>query len=750
MGNFFFDNVFDNITNDPIDRVDGRSKVTGTATFAAEYKVPNTVFGFLVGSTIAKGRIKSLDIKSAERAPGVLAVLTHENAPKIPGYQTGKDPAKPPTGGQPLRIFYDNEIFYYDQPVELVIADTFERVLYAAKLVKAQYEKAPHQTSLKNNLEKGKTPTGPRHADYKRGEENAYKNAPVNIEVEYDQPVEVHSPIEPGAIIARWEGADKVTVYTKTQGVQSTQRSIRDAFNLKLENITVHGQHIGGAFGMALRTWPYEIAAVLGAQKVGRPLKLVLHREQMFTNVGYRPATVQKIGMGATTDGKLTGITHEATGNTSSYEEFSEGTVAVSRFLYDSPNVNTRYKLVPLDFCTPIWMRGPGEATGCFALESAMDELAYKLNIDPIEFRIRNHADTDPDRKIPWSSKYLKECYQMGAERIGWNQRQLQPGKIKEGDWFIGYGMGTGTFGAFRGVASVKAKLLPDGKLELQSSVNDMGPGTATMMTAVASESMGLPPDKILVQMGSTGLPPGPTQGGSTATATVGSAVFEVCVALKEQIAALASKEGSPFHTTEVHVVKIEDLTFSESGISSKKNPSIKITYADLFRQNNLPGLEITKESRGQQQPYSSYSFSVHFVKVRVHPPTGRIKIDRVVSCADCGAIVSPKTAESQMIGGAVGGIGMALMEELVVDQHFGRPINNNLADYHVPVNADIPAVEVLFVDKKDPYTNPMGSKGLGEIALVGMAPALANAVFNATGKRIRSLPITVDKVMEG
>jgi xanthine dehydrogenase YagR molybdenum-binding subunit len=733
-------------SDQPIDRVDGKAKVTGTATYAAEYKMQNTAYGFLVGSTIAKGRIKTIDTRSAERAPGVLAVITHLNAPKLPGYQTGKDPAKPPAGGQPLRIFYNNEIVYYDQPIALVIADTYERVLHAAKLVKAQYEKETHQTELGSNLSKARVPTGPRREDYVRGDADAYKAAPVKIEQQYYHPVEVHNPMEPGSIIARWDGADKVTVYTKTQGVEATRRSISDVFKLSPENITVHAEFIGGAFGMGLRTWPYEIAAIMGAQKTGRPLKLVLHREQMFTNVGYRPATLQKIGLGATADGKLTGITHEATANTSSYEEFTEATVNITQFLYACPNVNTRYRIVPLNVCTPIWMRGPGEATGCFALESAMDELAYALNLDPLEFRLRNHADTD---NLPWSSKHLKECYEMGADKIGWKERKLQPRMAKEGDWYIGYGMGTGSFGTFRWVATVKASLQPDGRLLLQCSVNDMGPGTATMMTAVASEVMGLPTNKIIIQMGSTGLPPGPTQGGSNVTSTVGSAVHEVCTALKDQIATLAGKEGSPFRSAGADSVKAELLDFSENGIALKSDSSVKVTYADLFRQNNLPALELTKESRGQQQPYSSYSFSVHFVKLRVHPATGRVKLDHVVSCADAGTIVSPKTAASQMLGGAVGGIGMALMEDLVIDHRFGRPINNNLADYHMPVNVDIPAVDVLFVNKKDPHTNPLGSKGLGEIALIGMAPAIANAIFNATGKRIRELPITPDKLIE-
>jgi xanthine dehydrogenase YagR molybdenum-binding subunit len=736
-------------TGNPIDRVDGKAKVTGSAAYAADHKIQNTVYGFLVGSTVAKGRIKSIDTKGAERAPGVLTVLTYFNAPKLPGYTTGKDPSKPPTAGQPLRFFSTNEIFYYDQAIALVIADTFERVLHAAKLVKAQYEKGPHKTSLEDNLGSAKVPTGPRFEDYTRGEKDGYKNAAVKIEQEYYHPIEVHNPMELASIVAFWEGADKITVYTKTQGVQATQKSISDAFKLPLENITVHAEHIGGAFGMGLRTWPYEIAAVMGAQKVGKPLKLVLHREQMFTNVGYRPVTKQKIGLGATTDGKLIGLTHEATGNTSSYEEFTEATVNISRFMYACPNVTTRYRLVPLNVCTPIWMRGPGEATGSFALESAMDELAYALNLDPIEFRLRNHSDIDPENNKPWSSKFLKECYQMGAERIGWKNRKLETKALQDGDWLVGYGMGTGAFGAFRSAASVKAILQQGGRLLLQCSVNDMGPGTATMMTAVASDAMGLAPNKIKVEMGSTGLPPGPMQGGSTVTASVGSAVHDVCLALKEQLAVLAGKEGSVFRNVNGQQLKTEDLVFSESGVSLRKDDSTKVSYSDLLKQNNLPALEVTKESKGTQQPYSSYSFSVHFVKLRVHTPTGKIKIDHVVSCADAGAILSLKTAEGQMIGGAVGGIGMALMEDLVIDHRFGRPINNNLADYHLPVNADIPNVDVLFVNKKDPYINPLGTKGLGEIALVGVAPAVANAVFNATGKRIRSLPITLDKLMQ-
>jgi xanthine dehydrogenase YagR molybdenum-binding subunit len=727
-----------------LNRVDGRAKVTGAATYSAEYKTPGVVYGFLVGSTVAKGRIKSIDTKAAEWAPGVVSVITYVNAPKVPGYQTGKDPAKPQTAGQPLRIFFDNEILYYDQPIALVIADTYEQVRYAATLIKAEYVKEAHQTNIQSNLENSKRPTGPRFEDYTRGKADAYKNADVVIEHEYIQPIEIHNPMELGSIIAQWDGDSKVTVHTKTQGVQSTQKSISDAFKLPQENVTVHAEHVGGAFGMALRTWPYEIAAVMGAKKTGKPVKLVLHREQMFTNVGSRPITIQKIGMGATKEGKLVGLTHEATAQTSSYEEFTEATVNISRFLYACPNVTTRYKLVKLDTCTPIWMRGPGEATGAYALESAMDELAYKLNMDPVDFRILNHADTDPERNLPWSSKYLKECYDICKEKIGWNNRPKIPGSLKEGDWFVGYGMGTGTFGAHRSPASVKVTLAKDGTLLLQCSVNDMGPGTATMMTAIAADVTGIASDKIEVDMGSTGLPKGPTQGGSATTASVGSAVHDACQLLKAKLTGLASKEKG------FRDAKAENIVFEDGEISVAKKRKSKVSYTALLEKNSLNELTAETESKGgdEGKKYSMYSFSVHFVKVLINLATGKIKLEHAVSCADAGTIINEKTAAGQMNGGAVGGIGMALMEDLVIDHRFGRPINNNLADYHVPVNADIPKMEAFFVNKKDPYTNPMGSKGLGEISLVGMAPAIANAVFNATGKRIRELPITLDKII--
>ncbi|PWB27973.1 xanthine dehydrogenase family protein molybdopterin-binding subunit [Flavobacterium sp. HTF] len=724
-----------------INRVDGFAKVTGTATYSAEYKTPGVVYACLVGSTIAKGRIKSIDTKKAEWAPGVLSVITHLNVDKPAGYKEAKNPHN---FGQPLQIFKDDTILYYDQPIALVIADTFERMQYAASLIKADYIKEEHITDLNKAKDKERKVETGKGDDYNRGTEDGYKNAAVVLEEEYTIPTEVHNPMELANIIAKWDG-DKPTLYTKSQGVEGTRKSVGIVFGIPPTDVSVNSEYLGGAFGMGLHTWPYEIAALIGAKKLGKPVKLVLHREQMFTNVGHRPFTIQKIGMGATKDGKMLGLTHEAVAQTSSYEDFMEGTVNMSRFLYNCENVTTRYRIVPVDTCTPIWMRGPGEATGSFALESAMDELAYKLNMDPIEFRKLNHADKDLEQNKPWSSKFLVDCYEAGMEKIGWKNRKNTPGSVREGEWLVGYGMGTGTFGSYRNTTSVKAKFLADGNLVLQCSVNDMGPGTATMMTAIGAEITGLPVENVVIEMGKSGLPKGPTQGGSATTSSVGSAVHDACNLLVSKALGLAAENPAFKNTT------ADDLALANGFVTSKKDSSKTISVVSLLGANKLEELTAEKESKGSEEAkkYSIYSYSVHFVKVLVNPNIGKIRLAHVVSCADIGTVISQKTSAGQMYGGAVGGIGMGLMEALEIDHRFGRPINNNFADYHVPVNADIEKQEVFFVNKKDPISNPMGTKGLGETALVGMAPAIANAVFNATGKRVRDLPITLDKIIE-
>ncbi|MXV49912.1 molybdopterin-dependent oxidoreductase [Pedobacter sp. HMF7647] len=716
-------------------RVDGKHKVTGKARYAAEHPIDGMLYGVLVDSTIAKGTIASIDSKAAEWAPGVKAVISHLNSPKIPGYDDKF---------YGLKVFFNNKVLFYGQPVALVVADSFERALHAATLVKVTYNKDKSETSVDKNLANAKLPGNPRMKDYVRGEADAYKKAEVSLEEEYLMPLEVHNPMELHAIIAHWLADDKVKVYDKTQGIKDTQESISKTFKLPQENVQVIAEYVGGGFGSALRTWPHEIAALLGAKKTGRPVKLVLNRMQMFTMVGYRPYTRMKMGLGATKDGKLTGITHEATAQTSRYEEFTEATVNMSKFMYKCANANTRYRLVQMDVSVPTWMRGPGEATGSFALECAMDELAYKLDLDPLEFRMKNYAEVDPENGKPFSSKHLDEAYKLGAEKIGWYDRNRKPASMKEDGMLVGYGMSSGTFGAFRWEATASARINADGTLVVQSAVSDCGPGTATSMVQIASESFGIDASKTSFILGDSALPPGPTQGGSGTTSALGSAVFDTCLALKKQLHEIAAAEqDSPLYQS-----KFEDVKFEDGDILLSRSKKVAIT--DLLKKKNVPSIAVTLESKGNEelQKYSMYSFSVHFAKVHVHPLTGVVRVVQVATVADSGKIISEKTAAGQMIGGVTGGIGMALTEEGVFDDRFGKFINNNLADYHVPVHADVPHIDTIFINKPDPIINPMGAKGMGEIALIGFAAAIANAVYHATGKRIRELPITPDKVM--
>ncbi|WP_143307043.1 xanthine dehydrogenase family protein molybdopterin-binding subunit [Chitinophaga vietnamensis] len=727
-----------NAVGQAMDRVDGRLKVTGAAKYFADHQVDNLVYASLVCSAIASGRIKNIDARNALRAPGVIDVVSHLNAPPVPAYKQAAPDSK-----QGLRIFSDDRIYSAGQPLAIVVADTLERAVHAASLVNVEYEEAAHQTDITANLDKAFR--NERMKDYSRGAEDTWKTAPVKLEAEYTLPIEVHNPMELAGIIAHWETPDKLTLWVKTQGVKSVQQTVKNLFQIPEQNITVHAPFVGGAFGMGLRMWPHEIATIVAARKLQKPIKLVINRDEMFTLVGYRPTAIQKIGIGATTDGKLTGITHEAIANTSPYEDFTEGITSLSRFLYACPNVNTRYQIVPLNLSTPVWMRGPGEATGAFALECAIDELAHQLNMDPLELRRRNHADIDPEKNIPFSSKHLKEAYEMGAEKIGWRQRNNTPGAMKENGWLTGYGMSTGTFSAGRGKASAAATFHADGSLVIQSATSDIGPGTATAMVQIASDTTGIAPTKIKFLLGESIYPEAPRQGGSSTISTVGSVVVDVCNALKNKLGELAIS-----HLPAYKNVKAEELIFEDGYISTAANRSIRTPFQEVLQQQQLPSVQVnaTSQAGDERKKYSMYSFSVHFTKLQVHPATGVIRLQHIVTVADSGTIVNSKTAGSQMIGGVVGGIGMALTEEAILDHRFGKFINNNYADYHVPVNADTPVTDVLFVNKKDPYTNPMGSKGMGEIALIGYAASVANAVFNATGKRIRELPITPDKLI--
>ena len=733
---------------DELDRVDARAKVTGTAQFSYEYNIPNLAYGVMVASTITKGTIVSLDTKRAERAPGVIAVISHLNIPKLKGYEPAADADKLPAIRKGFKVFENNMVRFNGQPIAIVVADTFERATYAASLVKPEYQKEEHHTDLHEQIKNGIPLEGNPYKDYVRGEADAWKNAPVKIEAEYEIPYEVHQPMEMHAITVKWEADDKVTAYEKTQTLYGTQGSIARVFGIPPANVHVISKFVGGAFGSASNTWPHSIAAVIAAKQIGRPLKVSLTRDQMFMMVGYRPKALQKISMGATQDGKLFGITHEADAMTATYAEFREGITNTTRSLYVCPNVTTRYKVFPLDLSQPTFMRGPGETTGMYALECAMDEMAHALKMDPLEFRLLNYAETDPERNRPHSSKFLREAYQIGADAIGWKNRNPQIGSMKEGEWQVGYGMGSGVFGSGRGAAKLGVKFLADGTLILQSGVTDMGPGTSTAMTKLASQTFGIPANKIKFEMGDSDLPPGPGQFGSQTTSALGSAVSDASVSWRKKLVDIA-KKISFFHTEKIHEADLKDFLFENGYMILAGEPTKKISYSDVLKYANVPKVELLEDSqRVTQDKYTTYAYAVHFVKVLVHPLTGVVRLDKIVAVVDGGKIISENTARSQVIGGVVSGIGMALTEEGVIDHRYGRWVNNNFADYHVPVHADVPHIEALFVNKPDPLVNPIGSKGIGEVTMVGFASAVANAVFHATGKRVRELPITPDKLI--
>jgi xanthine dehydrogenase YagR molybdenum-binding subunit len=728
-------------------RVDGRVKVMGTAKYTAEVQLEELAYGVLVESTIGQGSIISLDTKKAEWAPGVIAVISHLNTPGVPEYKLQNQDVIQ----KQLRVFDSPNIYYNGQPIAIVVADTFERARYAASLVKATYSKQQSYSNLEDNLSKAIVPKKAKSdpkgftTDFVRGKALAYKDAEFQVNEEYIQPSEAHHPMELHSIIASWDGPDKLTLVDKTQGSQQTAASIAKSFQLPVENVKVLSTYVGGAFGSALRVWPHEIIAVLAAKKVQKPVKLVLHRNQMSYMVGYRPYTLQKVAIGASRDGKIVGLSHASYGKTSMYEEFTENVLIMSRMMYDIPNVDTKYRIVPLNVSTPAPMRGPGEATGSFALECALDELSYKLKMDPIALRLANYASQDPDKKMPWSSNYLKECYELGAKKIGWDKRKAEPDANQDGEWKVGYGVATGTFGAFRGGASAKATFKPDGTLLLQSAIADIGPGTATTMTVIAAENLGLAPDKISFQLGNSTFPKAPMQGGSNTVATVGSAIIATCDNLKVELAKRAAKQKPEWSNAVAKNIKIVG-----SQLVNSDDAASKVELASLFKEDNLTELVVKGDAAPgeESKKYSFYSFSVHFIEAHVHELTGVVKIKNAVSVIDCGTVVSPKTARSQSMGGIVGGIGMALMEDVVLDDRTGRTVTASFGDYHVPVNADIPQMDMMFVNEKDPYLNPMGSKGLGEIVIIGVAPAVANAVYNATGKRVRDLPITPDKLI--
>lgn len=726
-------------------RVTGKLKVTGSAKYAAEFPVENVTHGVMTTSTIAKGRIVNIDTKEAQALPGVIAVITHQNAPQLPFKEIPQEQRiSTASPGEYPQTLYTDRIYFYGQPVAVTVAETLEQAEQAASLIKVEYQQEQHNISVEQAKANGQLITPERRPDKSRGDaETALAEAEVSIDAEYKVPTEHHNPIEPHATIAIWSG-DNLTIYDKTQWVKSVGQHLGSVFGIPQENIEVISPFIGGAFGCAGRVWQQTTIAPIAAKVVGRPVKLVLSRKQMFSMTGHRPYTLQRIAMGANKDGTLTSIIHEATGEVAQFETYTEKVLNATRFLHACPNVQTKYRLAKLDISAPTFMRAPGEAQGVYALESALDELAYELGIDPLELRQINYAENDPESNLPWSEKALRECYQKGAKVFGWSQRNPQPRSMSDNGILIGYGMATGTYPMLRFRAVAKARILKDGTAVVQSAASDMGPGTYTTMTLIASECLGIPSDRITFELGDSSLPFAPPHGGSMTTASVGSAVKAACEEARSQALALARK------TTLFAGVKSNDFKAQDGRIFDKQNPTQSLSYQEILTQANQDSIEAkaTSEPGNEKQQYSMHSFGANFVEVRVDELLGVINVTRVVSAVDVGKIINPHTSRSQTIGGVVGGIGMALHEHTYQDARYGNYVNANLGEYLVPVNADIPEIEAIFCGEPDYHANPLGARGIGEIALVGVAAAVANAVYHATGKRVRDLPITPDKLL--
>jgi xanthine dehydrogenase YagR molybdenum-binding subunit len=700
----------------PIDRVDARLKVTGQATYAAETPTANVANAVIVGSTVACGTVRAVDARAAKKLPGVIAILTPDTAPRLP-----PAPANPKNpGDRLLQLLQDNKIWYADQPIAVVVADTLEHAQHAASLVTATYDATTPVAHLDAALGEAYAPAslGPNGepASTRGSVAAGLVAARVKVTQTYTTPVQNHNPMEPHATIAVWQGDGKLTVYDATQGIFGVRNKLAKQFGLEPQNVRVINHYVGGGFGSKGSPWSHVGLAALAAKAVGRPVKLVLTRPQMFALVGHRPETRQDITLGATTDGTLTVIRHDVVSETSRYEEFAEPSAVQTRHLYSCPNVVTSHKLVKIDIPTPTFQRAPGEATGTFGLESAMDELAYALKLDPVELRVKNHAVRDEQEDKPFSSKSILECYRQGAQRFGWARRNPKIGAMRDRDHLIGWGMASATYPAKMSPSSAIARMKADGILNVQAGTQDIGTGTYTIMTQIAADALGVPVEQVRFELGDSVFPETPVSGGSQTAASTGSAVRAAVSLLKGKLSELRKTADEP--------------------------------WGQIVARSGQ--LEITAEHKTEKRA-ETHAFHSHggvFAEVRVDPQLGEIRVSRLVAAYATGKILNPKTALSQLKGGIVWGIGLALQEHTVRDPRTAQAVTRDLADYHVPVHADVPELDVIFVDEPDPFVNPLGVKGIGEIGITGVGAAIANAVYHATGKRIRDLPITLDKLL--
>lgn len=734
----------------PQRRVDGRAKVTGTARYAAEFTAPDLAYGQVVSSTIARGRIVSLHTERALAVPGVLAVLTHENRHRTAWLnRSHRDDVAPP--GAPFRALYDAEIAYSGQPVALVVAEDWGIARHAATLVRVEYVTDQPVSDLElartDAYEPPKKRSGIAPPPAARGDAaGAFDRAPRRVRQDYRVPVEHHNPMEMHASTVIWEGDGSLVIHDKTQGPQNSQAYVCGAFGLAKDKVRVVSPYVGGAFGSGLRPQYQLYLAVMAALQLERSVRVVLNREQMFS-FGYRPETIQSLAIAAETDGQLKSIAHDAVANTSRFEDYQENVVNWSGLLYRCDDVEFGYRLAKLDRFTPCDMRAPGAAIGVYGLETAMDELAYATGLDPLELRLRNHADEDGNEGKPFTSKELRACYARGAARFGWSQRNPSPRSMREGRELIGWGMASGIWEALMMQTSARAVLTADGHLEVASATADIGTGTYTILTQIAADALGLSMAAVTARVGDSSLPKSPVEGGSWAAASAGSAVQAACHGVRAKLLEYARGiDCSP-----LAYASMDQVSFANTRIVLKTDPARSVGYGEAMRAAGVERIQVeetAKPDRAVQQKYSAYAHSAVFAEARVDEQLGVVRVTRIVSAIAAGRILNPKTARSQILGGVVMGLGMALHEESLIDHRLGRFMNRNLGEYHMPAHADVSDIDVIFVDEVDDRINPLGIKGVGEIGIVGTAAAIGNAIFHATGKRVRDLPITIDKIL--
>lgn len=713
------------VIGQPLDRIDGPLKVTGTARYAYEQHdvAPGQAYGYVVGSAIAKGKIVSMDLAAARRAPGVLAVVTAENAGKL-------DKGKRNTA----KLFGGPQIEHYHQAIALVVAETFEQARAAAQLVVVKYQEEKGAFDLA--ALKGAAPNAPSEEDSPTQSAvgdfaGAFASAPVKLDQSYTTPDQAHAMMEPHASIARWDG-DKLTLWTSNQMIAWGVGDLAQTLGIAKENVRLVSPFIGGGFGGKLFLRADILLAALGARAAKRPVKVALQRPLMFNNTTHRPATIQRIRIGATPDGKITAIGHESwSGDLKDGQP--ELATQQTKLLYAGANRMTSLKLAVLDLPEGNAMRAPGEAPGLMALEIAMDEMAEKLKIDPVEFRIINDTQVDPEKpKVPFSQRQLAECLRQGAQRFGWDKRSATPGTLRDGKWLVGMGVAS----AFRGNLVMKSgarvTLGKDGIVTVFSDMTDIGTGSYTIMAQTAAEMMGLPIDKVKVELGDSSFPASAGSGGQWGANSATSGVYAACVKLRE---AVVQKLG--FNSA--------DAVF-EDGAVKAGNRAVPLTQAAGDGEITA---EDTIEFGDLDKTHSQATFGGHFVEVGVDAATGEVRLRRMLAVCAAGRILNPKSARSQVIGAMTMGAGAALMEHLVVDKRRGFFVNHDLAGYEVPVHADIPHQEVVFLDETDPMSSPMKAKGVGELGICGVGAAVANAIYNATGMRVRDYPITLDKLLD-